>query len=227
MLTEVRAESSFDHRRLYQRLYSHVARCSVLRRLGAGESLYTCGAENHNIYFIESGCVKVLLLSRSARQCLLDICSQGDMVGESGLLATERAESVVAMSPCVLRAVSRVDFVDIIFKYKLVEETLQYFAAKLQDQQQVMSHFVTADSEGRLAATILRLARKLGKPCGGGLMIDERITQEELAEIVGTTRSRVGHFLKGFQEAGLIERPSRASLLVNEERLDEHVQSYL
>lgn len=226
MLVESReVSSSFESRRLYQRLYAYVAKCSVLRRLGTGEALYTCGAENHNLYFIESGYVKVLLLSRNARQCLLDICSQGDLVGESGLLASERAETVISMSPCVLRAVSRVDFLDIVFKHKLVEETLRHFAAKLQDQQQVMSQFVTADSEGRLAATLLRLARKLGKPQPDGLRIDERITQEELAEIVGTTRSRVGYFLKGFEAQGLIDRPSRAALLIREKPLDEYVQA--
>jgi CRP/FNR family transcriptional regulator, cyclic AMP receptor protein len=227
MSTDFRGASHFNPRRLYRRLYGYVLNCSVLRRLDSDEALYTCGAENYNIYFIESGFVKVLLLSQSARQCLLDICSHGDMLGESSFLSAERAETVIAMTPCVLRAIPRVDFLDIIFKHKLVEETLQHFAAKLQEQQQVVSHFVTADSEGRLAATLLRLGRKLGKPRDGRLAIDERITQEELAEIVGTTRSRVGYFLKCFLEAGLIERPSRAALLINEARLDEYVQGCL
>jgi CRP/FNR family transcriptional regulator, cyclic AMP receptor protein len=224
MLSEIRGTAPFDSRRFYRRLYGYVLNCSVLRRLDMDEALYTCGAENYNIYFIESGYVKVLLLTPSARQCLLDICAPGDMLGESSFLGVERAETVIAMTPCVLRAIPRVDFLDIIFKHRLVEETLQYFAAKLQEQQQVVSRFVTTDSEGRLAATLLYLARKLGKPQGGRLMIDERITQEELAEIVGTTRSRVGHFLKSFREAGLIERPTRAAMLINEARLDEYVQ---
>lgn len=200
---------------------------SALRHLDVGEALYTCGVESGNVYFIESGFVKILLLSQSSRQCLLDICAQGDMLGESSLLSAERVETVIAMTPCVLRAIPRVDFLDIIFKHKLVEETLQHFAAKLQAQQQVVSHFVTTDSEGRLAATLLRLGRKLGKPRCGRLVIDERITQEELAEIVGTTRSRVGYFLKCFLAAGLIERPSRAALHINEARLDRYVRGYL
>ena len=49
----------------------------------------------------------------------------------------------------------------------------------------------------------------------------------ELAEIVGTTRSRVGYFLKRFRTAGLIERPSQAALLINEARLDEYLQTWL
>jgi CRP-like cAMP-binding protein len=101
---------------------------------------------------------------------------------------------------------------------------MQFLAGKLVEQQQIVSQFVTADSEGRLAATLLRLARKIGKPHNGRLVIDEKITQEELAEIVGTTRSRIGFFLKRFRTAGLIEKSAQASLSIDEVRLDEYIQ---
>lgn len=214
-------------RRFYQRLCAHLSNRTILKRLAVNEALYTCGMESRNIYFIESGYLKVLMLSQSARQCLLDICAHGDMVGESSLLGCERPETVIAMTPCVLRVIPRTEFLKILFEYQLVDESLQYFAAKLQEQQQIVSYFVMADSEGRLAATLLRLARKFGKPHGGRLLIEGKITQEDLAEIVGTTRSRVGYFLKRFRTMGLIERPSRAAMLINEARLDEYVHDCL
>lgn len=217
----------FDVRSFYKRLSACMPNRSVSRRLIANEALYTCGAENSNLYFVESGYVKVSLLSQSARQCLLDICAPGDMVGESCLLCAERIETVIAMTSCVVRVIPRAEFLETIFKHKLVEASLQYLTAKLLEQQQIVSHFVTADSEGRLAATLLRLARKLGKPHHGRLLIDEKITQEELAEIVGTTRSRIGYFLKRFRAAGLLEQPSPIKLLINEARLDEYVQACL
>lgn len=227
MLTDLEETLKFDYRRLYLRLRTCLPNRPVLRRLIANEALYTCGMENHNIYFIENGYVKILMLSQNARQCLLDICGYGDMVGESCLLCAERMETVIAMTPCVVRVIPRAEFLDVIFKHKLVEESLQYLAAKLLEQQQIVSHFVTADSEVRLAATLLRLARKLGKRHHGQLTIDEKITQEELAEIIGTTRSRVGYFLKRFRTAGLIETPSKTALLINEARLDEYLQDDL
>lgn len=210
-----------------RRLRAYLPSYSGQRRLDVNEALYTYGAESHNIYFIESGYVKVLMLSQDARQCLLDICTQGDLVGESCLLRMERMETVIAMTPCVLRVISRAEFLEIVFKHQLVEGSLQYLAAKLLEKWQIISHFVTADSERRLAATLLRLARKLGKRHDGRLMIDEKITQEELAEIVGTTRSRIGYFLKRFRTAGLIEPPSQSALLINEARLDEYLQDWL
>jgi CRP/FNR family cyclic AMP-dependent transcriptional regulator len=227
MLTGRDEPLKFDSSRFYVRLRAYLPNRSCLRRLIAEEALYTCGMENHNIYFIESGYAKVLMLSQNARQCLLDICAPGDMLGESCLLSAERMETVIAMTPCVVRVVPRVEFLDLIFKHRLVEDSLQYLAAKVLEQQQIVSHFVTADSEGRLAATLLRLARKLGKRHAGQLTIDEKITQEELAEIVGTTRSRIGYFLKRFRTAGLIEVPSQTALLINEARLDEYLQAWL
>jgi CRP/FNR family transcriptional regulator, cyclic AMP receptor protein len=226
MLTDLEDAHEFNPRQFCQRLCAYLPNRPILKRLIVNEALYTCGGESRNIYIVESGYAKVLMLSQNARQCLLDIRAHGDMVGESCLVSGERLETVIAMTPCVLRVIPRREFLEIILKHKLLEGSLQYLAAKLLEQQQIVSYFVTADSEGRLAATLLRLARKLGKPHGGRLVIDEKITQEELAEIVGTTRSRVGYFLKRFRTAGLIERPSQAALMINEARLDEYLQAW-
>jgi CRP-like cAMP-binding protein len=215
---------TFSARWYYRRICTCLPAHAGTRRLLANEALYTRGTDDGDLYFVERGCVKVLMLSPRARPCLLDICAPGDMVGESCLLCGERRETVIAMTPCVLRVVSRAEFLDVIFKHELVEASLQYLAAKLLEQQQIVSDFVTADSEGRLAAALLRLARKLGQPHDGWLMIADKITQEELAELIGTTRSRVGYFLKRFRTAGLIEQPSNATLRINEALLDGYVQ---
>ncbi|HYV49798.1 MAG TPA: Crp/Fnr family transcriptional regulator, partial [Myxococcaceae bacterium] len=200
-----------------RQLSAHLTSHCISRRLSLNETLYACGEENRNIYLIESGYLKMLMLYQDARECLLDICTSGEIIGESCLLGDERMEMVTAMTPCELRSIPRAEFIDIVFKNKLVEECLRHLAARLSEQRQIIAQFVTADSERRLAATLLRLARKLGRQHGGGLlMINERITQVDLAQIIGTTRSRVGCFLKRFREARLIETSSPSVLLVNE-----------
>jgi len=220
--------SEFSPDQFCRRLRGYLSPASILTRLDANEALYTCGARSNNIYLIESGCVKLLMLCQDAKECLLDIATEGDLVGESCLLRAERSETVIAMTPCVLRVVPRAEFLEIIFKQKLIEESLQYLAAKVCEQRQIISHFVTADSERRLAATLLRLARKLGtRREGRYLTIDKKITQEELAEIVGTTRSRIGYFLKRFRSARLIDPASQSVLMIDEARLDEYLQTWV
>lgn len=226
MLQHPAEDRKFDSYQFCRRLRTCLPSCSIPARLVANEALYTCTAEDNNIYLIESGCVKILMLCRDGKECLLDICTEGDIVGESCLICAERTETVIAMTPSVLRVVPRAQFLESIFNHGLVEESLKYLASKLSEQQQIITQFVTADSEQRLAATLLRLARKLGKRHGGKLWIDEKITQEELAEIVGTTRSRIGYFLKRFRTARLIEPTSQSFLLVNEKLLDEYIQTW-
>jgi CRP/FNR family transcriptional regulator, cyclic AMP receptor protein len=225
MLQQLAEDRKFNPYQFCQRLRTCLPVRSIHIRLLANEALYICGAEDDNVYLIESGCVKILMLCRDGKECLLDICTEGDIVGESCLLCAERMETIIAMTPSVIKAIPRTQFLESIFNNGLVEESLKYLVSKLSDQQQIITHFVTADSEQRLAATLLRLARKLGKRHEGKLWIDERITQEELAGIVGTTRSRVGYFLKRFRTARLIEATSQSFLLINEEMLDEYVQT--
>jgi hypothetical protein len=87
----------------------------------------------------------------------------------------------------------------------------------------MISDLVTAESEYRLAAVVLQLGRKLGTRHGELLLIGERITQEELAGMVGTTRSRIGFFLKRFRAAGLVRRPKHGFLIVHEGRLMDYL----
>lgn len=101
----------------------------------------------------------------------------------------------------------------------LREEFVLYLARRLSEQQQMITGLVTEDSEYRLAAVLLNLGCKIGKRENHRLRIEQRITQEELSSMVGTTRSRVGYFLKRFRAAGLVERAGDSCLVVDEPRL--------
>jgi CRP/FNR family cyclic AMP-dependent transcriptional regulator len=69
------------------------------------------------------------------------------------------------------------------------------------------------------------LGRKLGKRQQHGIRIDHRITQEELSGMVGTTRSRVGLFLKRFCDAGLVQRSSGSQLVIDDRSLSEYLET--
>ncbi len=215
MLIRFSERRELEVNQLSHRLRACLSSRFAPKNLLADEPLYLCGSEDNDIYFIETGCLKIIMFSSDGKECLLNICTQGDIVGESGLSCPERAEAVIAMTPSVVRAVPRDQFLEILTSNHLVEEFLQYFALKLSEQQEVIRHFVTSDSERRLAVTLLRLSRKLGEKRVRNL----KITQEELAGIVGTTRSRVGYFLKRFRAAGLVEVTSQSLLLINEDML--------
>ncbi|MEV6116076.1 Crp/Fnr family transcriptional regulator [Streptomyces sp. NPDC052109] len=183
------------------------------------EPVYGCLDRDRSIYLVEQGLVKAIVPSREGKECLLDIYSAGDVFGELCLVRDGRAESVTAMTPVVLRRMSAAKVLAAMSDVGLREQLVHYMAGRLFEQQQLIAGFVTEDSEYRLAAVLLHLGRKLGRRGKGQLRIEERITQEELAAMVGTTRSRVGYFLKRFREAGLVSRSGDCYLALHEPRL--------
>lgn len=195
-----------------------------LVRLPRGRVLYRCGEVSNSLYLVESGRIKTASFSPCGKGCLLDIYAPGEVVGECCLHGAERTDTATAMAPTLLRRIPKERFLQILVECELLDQWMGYLAARLSTQQRLITLLVTVESEQRLAVILLRLARKLGIPQGELIRVDERITQQELAEMVGTTRSRVGLFLKRFRDSGYIGSSTLASpLVVHEGRLADYV----
>lgn len=199
----------------------HAARTRGVK-LARQKVVYSEGQLDQNIYLIEFGQVKAVSGSPSGRSCLLSIRTAGDFVGELGLLHPCRRETVTTMKPTRLRCIPLAEFRAALVDEGVVDEFVRYLLARICDQQAVIANMVTMNSEQRLAATILELAAKLGTQCGGTTYIHERITQQELSTMVGTTRSRVGLFLKNFKTQGMIVEAG-SSVRVNEDMLRRYL----
>ncbi|MFD4205314.1 Crp/Fnr family transcriptional regulator [Micromonospora tulbaghiae] len=189
--------------------------------------IYNCGERDGNIYLVESGQVRTVSLSRDGKRCLLSVYTEGDVFGELCILRENRIETATAMTPVALRRIPKTRLLEAVAEAGLQGAFIRHLTGRLSEQQQIITTLVTMDSEQRLATILLRLARKLGKRQGEYLCIVERISQEELAWMVGTTRSRVGYFLKRFHDAGFVRRTRESYLLVHEELLTGYVQKLM
>jgi CRP/FNR family transcriptional regulator, cyclic AMP receptor protein len=121
--------------------------------------VYTCGDTDELVYFIESGQVKLLMLSPQGKECLLAIHSAGDIFGElslSGLPA--RVETAIAMEETVLKQIPCPRFFDRLGSDALFPGFVQYLAVRIADQQQVIANLVPVDSEQWLDKTLSHLA---------------------------------------------------------------------
>lgn len=194
-------------------------------RIARGAHVFNTGDHDDDLYLIESGQVKTVVYSRDGKQCLLSIYAVGDVFGELAQPASGRSETATAMRATVLRRIPLARLRAALADQDLREAFIAYLDLRLSEQRQTITNLVTMDSERRLAATLLTLADKIGKPQSGGVRIEQRITQEELSGMVGTTRSRVGFFLKRFNEAGMVSRLPGAFLLVNENRLSDYLET--
>lgn len=186
-------------------------------------NVYTCGDRDEMVYFIESGQIKLLLLSPEGKECLLAIHSSGDIFGELCLAGLARHESATAMKETQLKRIPCSQFFARLSRDSLFEGFVRYLAVRIADQQQVIANLVTADSEQRLGQTLLQLARTLGKKDPRSIRIEQKISHEELSEMVGTTRPRISFFMKRFRKRGLIETNSDQCLIIKEGKLTDYL----
>jgi CRP/FNR family transcriptional regulator, cyclic AMP receptor protein len=187
-------------------------------------NVYTCGDQDEMVYFIETGQIKLLLLSPEGKECLLAIHGGGDVFGElclAGLGA--RHETATAMKETKLKQIPCPQFFARLNRDSLSEGFVRYLAVRIADQQQVIANLVTADSEQRLGQTLLQLARTMGKKDPRSIRIELKISHEELSEMVGTTRPRISVFMQRFRNLGLIETNSDHFLIIKENKLTNYL----
>ena len=187
-------------------------------------NVYTCGDQDEMVYFIESGQIKLLMLSSEGKECLLAIHSGGDIFGElclSGLGA--RLETATAMKATTLKQIPCAQFFARLSRDSLFEGFVRYLAVRIADQQHVIANLVTVDSEQRLGQTLLQLARTMGKTDPRSIRIELKISHEELSEMVGTTRPRVSLFMQRFHNLGLIETNEDRFLIIKEKKLTDYL----
>lgn len=193
-------------------------------KIAKHDHVYTCGDRDGMVYFIESGQIKLLMLSPEGKECLLAIHTAGDIFGEmclSGL--SPRLETATAMEDTNLKQIPCSAFFARLRSDLLLEGFVQYLAVRIADQQQVIADLVTVDSEQRLGKTLLQLARKLGKQDPRSIRIEHKISHEELSEMVGATRPRISKFMQRFRELGLIETTTERFLIIKEQKLTDYL----
>jgi len=187
-------------------------------------NVYTCGDQDETVYFIESGQIKLLMLSSEGKECLLAIHSEGDIFGELCLSGSgARLETATAMKPTSLKQIPSSQFFARLARDSLFEGFVRYLAVRVADQQQVIANLVTVDSEQRLGKTLLQLARTLGKKDPRSIRIELKISHEELSEMVGTTRPRISVFMERFRNLGLIETNRDHFLIIKEKKLTDYL----
>jgi CRP-like cAMP-binding protein len=188
------------------------------------QHVYCCTDISESVYFIQSGQIKLLMLSPEGKECLLAIHTEGDIFGELCLARSDlRQETATAMGDTTLRRIPSSAFLLHLADNSLVEGFVQYLANRVAEQQQVISHLITVDSEHRLGQTLLMLAGKLGQPDPRSTRIEQKITHEELSEMVGTTRPRITAFMHKFRALGLVETTPQHFLIVKERKLSDYL----
>jgi CRP-like cAMP-binding protein len=190
--------------------------------------VYTAGDKRETVYFIESGQIKLVMVSDEGKECMLAILGAGDVFGEvclSGL--GSRLDTATAMEDSFLKEIPCGKFLNRLAKDSLLEGFIKYLTVRVADQQQVIANLVTVDSEQRLGKTLLQIAGKLGKKDPRSIRIEIQISHEELASMVGTTQRRISVVMQRFRNLDVIEYNTEHHLIIKEQKLRAYLASIL
>jgi CRP/FNR family transcriptional regulator, cyclic AMP receptor protein len=157
------------------------------------------------VFFIESGKVKKTVVSEQGKEAVVALLGTDDFFGE-GCLAGEalRLSTVSTLTKCVIARISKAAIARVIHEEPAFAELfISHLLARNSRSEEDLVDQLFNSSEKRLARVLLLLANfgKEGRP----EPIIAQISQETLAEMIGTTRSRVSHFMNKFRKLGLID----------------------
>jgi len=182
---------------------------------GRGEAIFTQGDSCEHVLYIQSGGVKLSVLSKTGKEAVVAMLGPGDFFGE-GCLAGQplRMGSATAITPSAILRVRRGEMVELLHKQHTMSDRFisHMLTRNIRIEEDLIDQLFNS-SEKRLARTLLLLARygKQAKP----VRMVPTISQETLAEMVGTTRSRVNFFLNKFKKLGFIEYNGELPIKIN------------
>jgi CRP-like cAMP-binding protein len=168
------------------------------------EVIFSQGAPCSEVYYIQEGLVKLTTVSNRGRGAVLGILGHGDFLGEECLSGeTHHQTSAVTLVPSSIVVIKRRTMLRLIEQDRSVAAHLIEFL--LQRNRRIEEDLIDRvfnSSEKRLARTLLLLSDH-GKRTDSGYIL-ERISQDTLADMVGTTRSRINFFMNKFRKLGFI-----------------------
>jgi CRP/FNR family cyclic AMP-dependent transcriptional regulator len=167
--------------------------------------IYSQGDSSDDVFYIQRGSVKLSVLSAAGKQAVLGVLGPGDFFGEGALAGqTVRLGTATTMAASRILAVPRRQMIRLLHQqHALSDGFIAYMLARNNRLEQDLVDQLFNASERRLARTLLLLAR-YGRPEGPRRVLP-KMSQEVLAEMVGTTRSRVNFFMNKFRRLGFID----------------------
>jgi CRP/FNR family cyclic AMP-dependent transcriptional regulator len=174
-------------------------------RFAADAVIFAQGAQASSVFYVQEGGVKLAVLSSAGKEAVVAMLGPGDFFGE-GCLAGQplRMGTATAVTPTAVLRIPKRDMVRMLherpeFSDRFIEHML---TRNIRIEEDLVDQLFNS-SEKRLARTLLLLARYGSKD--GTLRVLPKLSQETLAEMVGTTRSRVNFFMNKFRKLGLID----------------------
>jgi len=179
-------------------------------QLDSKENFYSQGDPADAVFYLQKGRARITVVSSVGKEATITIVATGEFVGESALAAIPglRLSTATAITPCTALKISRDEMIRVMHEeHEFSDLFLKFLLARSMRTQADLVDQLFNSSEKRLARILLLMA-EFGQP-GDPESLIPPITQETLAEMIGTTRSRVSFFMNRFRKMGFIDYDGR------------------
>jgi CRP/FNR family cyclic AMP-dependent transcriptional regulator len=184
------------------------------------QTIFVQGDKADSVFYVQRGKVKLTVLASSGKEATIGILSEVDFCGEGCLTGQPlRMGSATAMTDCTVMRIDKSTMMDVIHRERAFSDIFVAFllTRNIRYEEDLVDQLFNS-SEKRLARVLLLLAH-FGKD-GKTEAAIPKISQETLAEMVGTTRSRINFFMNRFRKLGFIDYQTRDDLRVHSSLLN-------
>ncbi len=179
-------------------------------QLANGETFFTQGDPADSVFYLQKGRARMTVVSQAGKEATIALLTAGEFVGEGALAAVPglRLSTATAVNACTALKISRDEMIRVMHEeHEFSDLFLKFLLVRsMRIQADLVDHLFNS-SEKRLARILLLMA-EFGKPGEPETLIPP-ITQATLADMIGTTRSRVSFFMNRFRKLGFISYNGR------------------
>ena len=208
----------------FESLLENVLEGKDLLKLRKGTKLFSQGAKADAIYFIQTGKVRVTVISAQCKEAILAVLGPRDFLGEGCLVGDSvRTSTATSMQPSTVFRIEKRAMLEALHVHREFSENfVASLLARNVELEENLCDQLFNHSERRLARVLLRLSR-FGQHDKLPDTKVPRLTHKALAEILGTTRSRISFFMNKFRVLGLIDYKRGGEITVMAELLTDVV----
>ncbi|CUS97060.1 CRP/FNR family transcriptional regulator, anaerobic regulatory protein [Candidatus Kryptobacter tengchongensis] len=175
------------------------------------------------LFIIINGKVKVSRLDETGREVILSILGPGEVFGEMSLLdGLKRSATVSALTDTEVLIIYRDDFLNLLNKHpQIAISLLRELTQRLRKADMQIKSLSLKDAEGRIGCVLIMLADDLGKMYKGHVIVEGLPTQQDLANMAGTSRETVSRILSKFEKNGLIKIEGKKLIILEYEKMKQ------
>ncbi len=204
---------------------SEIAQLVTLRQYAKHQTIFREGDPGQSFYLILSGSVAIVHIAADGRETILSILKDRDFFGEMSIFDTAlRAAGVRTLTDVEVGVIESEDFLALIDRSPRIGRLLVIaLSDRLRAANKLISATTSQDIRSRLASLLLNLAQNFGEPAPNGTRITLRLTNQEMANMIGTTRETVNRTLNRLWDEHVIDMKTAHVVVLEPDKLSAMV----